>query len=251
MVDPPAIRAGGGTHRRGPLRVRPESDGARPLCDHRFSGYGIFLFRLRLVGGISGARHSAAIDGGLRGHRPGANHEVLRGAADSIARDPVRRLLDSPAERISGASRGSRTGNRVLYRYAHGRGGLLAGDRALLAHQGAPAIDAGGARQPHRGNIVLPGAQASSACARIPLRPQCRGRPQCGRALQLFTGHAFGDRLVVLLPRSLRGEEHDDGTGGGVVGARRRSVADHGDANGSHPWRWGSHCRPCSTSFSV
>ena len=53
---------------------------------------------------------------------------------------------------------------------AHGGGGLLAGDGALLAHQGAAAIHSRGARQPHRRNLVLPGAQASPAGARLPVR---------------------------------------------------------------------------------
>ena len=55
MVDAPALRASGRPGRRRALRVRPESDRARPLCDHGFPGYRIFLFRLRALGGVPGA----------------------------------------------------------------------------------------------------------------------------------------------------------------------------------------------------
>ena len=58
--------------------------------------------------------------------------------------------------------RGHRRRNRVRHRSPDGGGDLLAGNRALLAHPGAAAIHARGARQPHRRNPVLLGAKASS-----------------------------------------------------------------------------------------
>ena len=67
-----------------PLRVRPESDRARPLRDYRFPGHGIFLLRLRALGGVPGESHSAATARGRRGNRTGADHQVLGRAADSF-----------------------------------------------------------------------------------------------------------------------------------------------------------------------
>ena len=55
VVDAAALRSGGRTAGRRPVRLRPQPDRARPLRDHRFPGDGVLLFRLRAVGGIPGA----------------------------------------------------------------------------------------------------------------------------------------------------------------------------------------------------
>src|SRR5450759_688288 len=124
MVDAPAVRSGGGPGGGGSVRVRPQSDGPRPLCDDGFSGHGVFLFRLRALGGVPGGSESATIAYGRGDNRTGADHEVLRRAADSTAGDSVRGLLDPAAEGVSGAPRGHRRLHRDGHRSPHGGGGL-------------------------------------------------------------------------------------------------------------------------------
>ena len=113
VVDAPALRAGSRPGSGRTVRVRPESDGARPLCDHRFPGHGILLLRLRALGGVPGRERrprrllAAAVAIGLA-----LITKFSAAAADSAAGDSVRRLLDPAAEGVSPAPCGTRRSNR-------------------------------------------------------------------------------------------------------------------------------------------
>ena len=181
----------------------------------------------------------------------GADHEVLRGAADSVAGDSLRGLLDPPAEGVSGAPRGARGGHGDRDRGTDGGGGLLAGDGALLAYQSAADV-----HLVVRGNPTGEMLYYLGRKLHLPAHAYLFG-------LNAVADHNAGGHSSYLL--GMRSE-----TGWWyyfpVVFAVKSTMAAlaarwcccsprlcgrRGSGNGSRRWRWAWRCRRCSISSSA